>query len=146
MIKCEGKQNPRCLMRRAILGLSVSLFSFPAAAEYWVADRLEGYSATSFADYKFIEDSFSAGMRICFDGDSGSVTGNDLPLLRIGESTLLGYSTNQMGLETVNVYQIDRANRTLLFTQSRIGTSSVTTALPDYAATFIGTVRRDGAD
>ena len=59
MAKCEAKQTHRCLMRRAILGLSVSLFSLAAAAECWVADRLEGYSATSFADYRFIEDSFS---------------------------------------------------------------------------------------
>ena len=49
----------------------------------------------------------------------------------------MGWAINGLGLEVVNVYQIDRARGVLLITQSRIGTASVTRLLPDYAAVFV---------
>ena len=79
-------------------------------------------------------------MKICFTAEGGVVTGNDLELVRMGASTLIGWAAHPEGLETVNVYQIDRARQKLLFTQSRIGTATVTDLLPDYAAVFVADV------
>ena len=125
-----------------ILSMFFMFLSASASADCWVAGELIGKSATSFEGYSFTDDSFKAGMVICFEGDSGSVTGNDLTLVRVGESTLLGLSTTEDGLEVVNTYQIDRANNKLLFTQTRIGTKAITSLLPDYAAVFVADVRR----
>lgn len=88
--------------------------------------------------YGFVEDSFADGMLICFSGDVGRVTGNDLPLTQFGESTLVGWSENGRGLETVNTYQLDREQGRLLITQSRIGTATEVLILPDYAAVYVG--------
>lgn len=115
--------------------------TFPtlAASECWVAANIEGRSATSFNGYAFDQDSFPA-MLICFTDEGGTVSGNDLGLARLGPSTLIGWAQNDAGLETVNTYQLDRDRGKLLITQSRLGTATMTSALPDYAAVFIGDV------
>lgn len=129
-------------MKRVLIFV-VALSACPAvaAADCWLATNIKGRSAPSSSNYAFVEDSFQDGMRICFTGESGTVSGNDLELFRFGQSTLVGVSTNGMGLEVVNTYQVDRRNRRLLITQSRIGTASITALLPDYAAVFVGDVR-----
>ena len=113
-----------------------------AEAECWAAGNFSGQSAQADRGYRFAPDTFGDGMLICFTDEGGMVTGNDLQLFRFGLSTLIGYGSNERGLEVVNVYQIDRERRKLLFTQSRIGTSTITTLLPDYAAVFIADVVR----
>lgn len=110
------------------------------AGECWEASNFTGQSAESDRAYQFDSDRFADGMKICFTTEGGVVTGNDLELVRIGASTLIGWAANPKGLETVNVYQIDRARQKLLFTQSRIGTATVTDLLPDYAAVFVADV------
>ena len=133
--------NKHAVKRLLLVGCGL-LFALPLQAECWIADRLQGFSAGSNDEYQFIEDSFNPGMLVCFQGDSGTVTGNDLPLIRIGESTLIGVSMNPNGLETVNTYQIDREAMKLLLTQTRIGTPAITDLLPDYAAVFVGDIRK----
>ncbi|MBX3487936.1 hypothetical protein [Parvibaculum sp.] len=108
------------------------------ASDCWVAGEFEGRSTMSTGGYNFIEDSFADGMLICFSGDVGRVTGNDLPLTQFGASTLIGWSENGQGLETVNTCQLDRERGRLLITQSRIGTATEVPILPDYAAVYVG--------
>ena len=120
----------------------LSLVFLPAqavAADCWLATNFSGQSAQADRDYKFAPDKFDQ-MLICFTDEGGIVTGNDLQLVRFGMSTLIGFGANEQGLEVVNVYQIDREREKLLFTQSRIGTATVTPLLPDYAAVFIADV------
>lgn len=115
-------------------------FSSLAHSECWVASNFEGKSSTAFNNYKFEDDRFSDGMRICFDGDRSTVSGNDLPLAQMAPSTLVGFTSTPDGLEVINIYQIDRANNKLLFTASRIGTKNITSLLPDYAGTYVADV------
>ena len=119
----------------------LALCAGPAfASDCWVAANFVGHSAQADREYQFARDNFSDGMRICFTEEGGIVTGSDLQLYRFGISTLIGYGSNGHGLETVNVYQIDRERQKLLLSQSRMGTDTVTSLLPDYAATFVADV------
>jgi hypothetical protein len=129
-------------MRRSLLAALAALaFAAPAAAyDCWVAGGFQGKSAPSDEGFNFIDDKFADGMMICLRDDGGTVTGNDLSLLRLGESTLIGWASNGLGLEVVNTYQIDRDRGKLLLTQSRIGTASEVPILPDYAAVFVADI------
>lgn len=109
------------------------------ASDCWQAGPVSGWSATAFNDYDFEEDSHGQGMVICFTEGSGTVSGSDLDIVRIADSTLLGVGGGS-GSEVVNTWQIDRHRRKLLFTQSRIGTAALTSFLPDYAAVFVADV------
>ncbi|GFM35927.1 hypothetical protein [Desulfovibrio psychrotolerans] len=119
----------------------LAIFPFECLGEdCWIASEIKGKSATAFDNYVFTDNSFKDGMLICFTDDGGLVTGNDIPLVRFGKSTLVGVSITEKGLEVVNTYQIDRANRILLITQSRLGTHTITTILPDNVSAFAGKV------
>ncbi|GGA42351.1 hypothetical protein GCM10011499_10070 [Pelagibacterium lentulum] len=87
--------------------------------------------------YSFTDDSFADGMLLCFTDGGGTVSGNDLQLVRFGESTLIGWAETGMGLETVNTYQLDRQHNKLFISQSRIGTVTHNSVLPDYVAAFV---------
>jgi hypothetical protein len=128
--------RPYLFLPTLLLAFTSPADSQASQAECWVAGNFIGQSAQADRGYLFQPDTFRDGMLICFTGETGTVSGNDIPLVRLGHSTLLGASINDRGLEVVNVYQIDRANSKLLFTQTRIGTASVTSLRPDYAATF----------
>lgn len=121
------------------MALLIGLASATAAnaTDCWIAGNFQGKSAMSDA-FEFLDEGFSDGMLICFTDDSGHVSGNDLQLVRFGESTLIGWAQNGRGLETVNTYQIDRERGKALITQSRIGTATHISILPDYAAAFVG--------
>lgn len=120
------------------LAMTVGLLTSTAAgADCWVAGNFEGRSAMS-ESYGFVNDTFSDGMLICFTENGGHVSGNDLQMVRLGESTLVGWASNGRGLETVNSYQIDRERGKVLITQSRIGTATHISVLPDYAAAYVG--------
>jgi hypothetical protein len=124
----------------ALLALLWSSTAQAQDRDCWIAGNFLGLSANSFDDYAFSDDALRDGMLVCFTRDGGNVSGNDLPLIRMGPSTLIGWSSNELGLETVNTYQLARGRRKLLVTQSRIGTATVTTALPDYTAAFVADV------
>lgn len=129
-------------MKSLVVFAAAMLSAQALSAECWLASNFSGRSAQADRDYQFAPDSFGDGMLVCFTEDGGMVTGSDLQLFRIGPSTLLGYGSNGLGLETVNVYQIDRGRRKLLITQTRIGTATITNLLPDYAAVFVADVVR----
>ncbi len=127
-----------------LLAVCLSLLS-PAVAianDCWVAGNFVGKSAMSSEEYAFTDNSFKDGMLICFIGEGGTVTGNDLALVRFGESTLIGWGENGLGLEVVNTYQLDRQRNKLFVTQSRIGTATHNSILPDHVSAFVGNVIR----
>lgn len=131
-------------MRAALLSFAavVSTTAIANANECWLAGNFDGRAATSADNFEFSSDRFSDGMLICFTENGGTVSGSDLQFVRLAPSTLVGFSSNAAGLETVNVFQIDRERNKLFLTQSRIGTATVTTLLPDYAAAFVADVAR----
>ena len=94
--------------------------------------------AASAVDYKFEADKFSTPMILCFDGEHGSVSGDDTQFVKFGDSTLGGWVKND-GLELFEVFQIDRTNGKVFFTKSRIGTSSVLPGATDVVSAFVGT-------
>lgn len=128
---------------RTVSLIFASIVSFAATAkanECWRASNFDGRAAISTEAFKFSPDRFSDGMLICFTENSGTVSGSDLQFVRMAPSTLIGFSSNAAGLETVNVFQIDRERNKLFLTQSRVGTATVTTLLPDYAGAFVADV------
>lgn len=120
-----------------ILGVSNQALS----KECWALSGLKGQMAASAAEYKFQPDKFSTPMILCFDGERGSVSGDDTPFMKFGESTLGGWVKND-GLELFEVFQVDRANGKVFFTKTRIGTSSVLPGGTDIVSVFVGTATR----
>ncbi|MBK5927569.1 hypothetical protein [Rhodobaculum claviforme] len=129
-------------MIRFAVAMAATLATPASAVECWTASNFRGQTAQADGGYRFKSDSFADGMLICVTAEGGMVRGNDLDLVRLGDSTLMGWVTNGLGLEVVNVYQIDRRRGVLLVTQSRIGTATVTPLLPDYAAVFVADLAR----
>jgi hypothetical protein len=129
-------------MRAALLIFAALVFTAATANanECWLAGNFDGRVAMSTEGFEFSPDRFGDGMLICFTTNGGTVSGSDLQFVRMAPSTLIGFSSNAAGLETVNVFQIDRERHKLFLTQSRIGTATVTTLLPDYAAAFVADV------
>jgi len=125
------------LLTFALLGVSNQAL----AKECWALSGLKGQMAASALKYSFQEDKFSTPMILCFDGERGSVSGDDTPFMKFGESTLGGWVKND-GLELFEVFQIDRANGKVFFTKSRIGTSSVLPGGTDVISAFVGTATR----
>ena len=124
-------------MIRFAFAMAAALVTPAHAVECWTASNFRGQTAQADEGYRFKADSFADGMLICLSTEGGMVSGNDLDLVRLGDSTLMGWGHNGLGLEVVNVYQIDRSRGVLLFTQSRVGTATVTSVLPDFAAVFV---------
>lgn len=117
----------------------ISSSALAQANECWTIGTFDGQNALA-PDYDHFPDSLASGQMICLSGETGFVSGNDIPLIRLGPNTLVGYSSNSAGLESVTTYQIDRVNRRVLFTQSRIGTSSVNPVLPDKVMSATGPI------
>jgi hypothetical protein len=111
----------------------------PAAQDLdcWLIGNIVGKSAMSTEKFDFVDDTLPTGM-LCFTEGGGHVIGSDLQLVRFGESTLVGWGTNERGLETVNTYQIDRERGKVFHTATRIGTATQAPILPDYTAAFVG--------
>ena len=131
--------NIRCISLFSFALLSVS--NHALANECWALSGLKGQMAASAVQYAFQEDKFSTPMILCFDGERGSVSGDDTPFMKFGDSTLGGWVKND-GLELFEVFQIDRANGKVFFTKSRIGTSSVLPGGTDIVSAFVGTATR----
>ena len=127
-------------MKNYLIGLIVALAAGPqllAADEWWAVINLKGVSATSDQGYKFSPDGLKS-LLICFSEEGGSVTGTDMKLTKFGKSTLVGVSIDSRGMETLEVYQIDREKMKLLYTKSRIRTNTVAPLLPDMVIALIG--------
>jgi hypothetical protein len=124
----------------SVITLTTVLFTGAAFADCWIAGPFSGNTASSNAGYSFVPDGFSKTTLMCFQGETGTVSGDDLQFVQFGSSTLVGVSTNSDGLATVEVYQVDRARQRALFSRSRIGTASVTSVLPDLTGAYVATV------
>lgn len=117
-----------------IVTLSKSAF----ANECWAIKNLRGQVALSVQGYEFKSDTEPSNLIIlCFGQETGSVTGDDTRFTRFGTSTLAGWGQNR-GIELFEIYQIDRANNKVLFTKSRIGTTTVIPGGPDVVGAFVG--------
>ncbi len=111
----------------------------PALAnDCWVVGSFSGHTAASNGGYRFVEDGIDQATLVCFTAEGGIVTGNDITLVKFGESTLAGYSGNDQGFEVFVVYQLDRVNKKMFYTKTRIGTRTVTSILPDLVSSFVG--------
>ena len=108
------------------------------ANECWSMSNIKGYSAFAAQGYKFSPDALRGTILVCFGSDSGVVTGTDTEFVKFGESTLIGLGRNERGNETVEVYQLDRAQKKLLYVKSRIGTKTVMPFLSDTILSFVG--------
>lgn len=116
--------------------------SCPAMAkDCWALSGLRGQIAPSIEGYAFSEDQFSSPMILCFEGDRGSVSGDDTPFMKFGDSTLAGWVQNDH-LELFEVFQIDRENGKVLFTKSRVGTRSVLPGGTDIVGAFVGSATK----
>lgn len=108
--------------------------------ECWALTEMKGQFAFSAA-YAFEVGTFLYPMLLCFGETTGSVSGDDTRLIKFGTSTLAGVALNK-GLELFEVYQIDRENGKVLFTKSRIGTTTVIPGAPNIVGAYAGTAIR----
>ena len=123
-------------MRRLLLAMAgCIIFVSPALAEpeCWGVKEFKGTSLMSDEGYKHNTDRLPNPVVVCFHEETGVVTGNDIPLLRMGHSTLAGMSDNGKGGETMVVYQLNRGLKKMLLLQTRVGTESIMPLLPDTA-------------
>ena len=126
--------------------LAVLVFSHAAGAasakECWALTNLKGHMAASTDNYAFVGDKFTNPIVLCFgSGNEGSVSGDDTVFVKFGASTLVGWASNK-GIELVETYQIDREKNRVLFTKSRIGTTTVIPDGPDVVSAFVGIATR----
>ncbi len=108
------------------------------AEDCWVVSNIQGYSAYADQGYRFQKDGIQNNILICFTSDGGTVTGTDMRFVKFGKSTLVGYGGNDKGNETLEVYQLDRQKRKLLYTKCRIGTKTVMPILSDVVCSYVG--------
>ncbi|MBK8727749.1 MAG: hypothetical protein IPL96_17355 [Holophagaceae bacterium] len=128
-------------MRLELLFLLVSIPLWPQQApkeEWWAISKLKGYSADSLDEYRKFSENGLHPLLICLGEKNGTVTGSDLNFVKLGESTLVGVSVDERGMETVEVYQLDRVKRKLLYTKSRVRTGTVAPILPDTVMALVG--------
>jgi hypothetical protein len=135
----EGRMIKRFSHMVTVLLLAVPIAS--DAAECWTITNVQGYSAHADRNYDYVKDGFSNAMILCFEADTGTVTGTDTRLVRFGESTLAG-SAQKNDIELFEVYQIDRVKGRLLYTKSRIGTKSAIPQMSDVVGSFVGDAKR----
>ena len=120
-----------------LLAIFICASQSVSAKECWALSNLKGHLAASVKDYKFEEDKFSKPMVLCFEEETGTVSDDDTSFTRFGTSTLIGWVQNK-GIELVEVFQIDRTKKRVLFTKTRIGTGTVLPNGPDVIAAFVG--------
>jgi hypothetical protein len=108
------------------------------AKECWTVSNIKGYAAYADGGYKFAKDGLPNTILLCFGEKEGTVTGTDTRFVKFGASTLAGDGGNDQGNELFEVYQIDRQNKKLLYTKSRIGTKTVAPVFSDVVMSLIG--------
>jgi len=92
--------------------------------------------------YTFSESGLPNSLTITiFASGEVEITGSDTPFTLIGDSTIIGFAKNG-DLELVESYQIDRSNKRLLYSKSRVGTRSVYFILPDTIMSAVGDLSR----
>lgn len=132
------------MMTKQLLGafggivLLAGLSAGQPARDCWAVSNMKGYSALSAEAYKFGPDGLSGSLIVCFTSDGGVVTGSDIEHVKFGLSTLAGFASNGKGNETFEVYQLDRDRKKLMYTKTRIGTSSMLPGAPDVVSAFVG--------
>lgn len=131
------------MIKKVLVVMIFCLIAKSSLAECWVAHNIKGKTATSFNNFNITDDSFQDGLLICLTEEGGYVAGNDLKLVRFGRYTLVGVSTTNEGLETINTFQIDTVNMKVYVTTSRIGTSTITNLLPDNVGMFVGDIVKE---
>ena len=131
--------------------ISLILFSSCLVSQYsiadigdecWVVSNLRGYSAFADNGYKFETNGLTNKIVVCFGLKGGTVSGTDVQFVKFGESTLAGYGGNDKGNEMFEVYQLDRANKKMLYTKTRIGTKTIAPLLSDTTSSFIGNAKK----
>ena len=125
---------------RLLIALLLTALSHDLAAkECWALSNLKGQTASSSEDYVFGKDNFPNSMVLCFENEGGYVSGDDTKFMKFGNSTLSGWAQIK-DLELFEVYQIDRAKGKVLFTKTRVGTTSAypLLGLPDLVTAFVG--------
>jgi hypothetical protein len=83
--------------------------------------------------YRFGPDRLPKPMVLCFVDAT--------PLVRLGVSTLVGMVSNNVGVELVVSYQVDRKLGRVLFTKSRVGTAGLVHGMPEVVAAFVGSAK-----
>ena len=106
--------------------------------ECWAISNVSGYSAYANEGYKFVPDGLPSTLALCLTSGGGIVTGTNTRLVKFGESTLAGYGGNDEGNELFEVYQLDRANRRVLYVKTRIGTKTIAPVFSDVVSAFVG--------
>jgi hypothetical protein len=115
-----------------------SLSSLLLADETWLITNIRGYTSLS-PNYEFEKTSLAIKkMIIVITDDGGSVSNSDAKFMKLDSSTLIGFGFNEEGYSLVEVYQINKAQRKLQLTQTRINTNMLLPNFPDKAAYFIG--------
>lgn len=136
------------MISRILLLALVCIATLPKPAfanECWTLTNLKGWTASSVQGYEFESDKFSKLIILCFEQETGTVSGDDTRFTRFGTSTLAGWAQNR-GIELFEVYQIDRTNNRVLFTKSRIGTNTVLPGFTDIVGAFVGDATKLPAD
>ena len=108
------------------------------ANECWTVSNIKGYAAYADRGYKFAKDGLPNTILLCFGEKDGTVTGTDTRFVKFGASTLAGYGGNDRGNKLFEVYQLDRENKKLLYTKSRIGTKTVVPLFSDVVMSLVG--------
>ena len=133
-------------MKRIFLGVCVAILvaaPLPSLAnECWAVSNIKGYSAFADKGYDFVKDGLRSTILVCFGPNNGTVTGSDVQFVKFGESTLAGYGGNNQGNELFEVYQLDRTNKKLLYTKTRIGTKTVVPVFSDVVSSFVGDAKK----
>ena len=120
------------------LFISLCIPAFLFANDCWVISNIKGYAAYADQSYNFIPDGLSNPIMLCFTSEGGKISGTDIHFLKFGNSTLAGYGGNDKGNEMFEIYQIDRVNKKLLYTKSRIGTKTIAPRFSDVVCSYIG--------
>ena len=125
----------------ALLFTTILFFShYIVADETWLVININGYGAYS-PDYVFDTDALAIKkMVITFTKDGGTVTNSDVKFIKLDDSTLIGYSSNEKGYSIVEIYQINRSQKKLQFTQTRINTRELIPNFPDKVTSMVGDI------
>lgn len=124
----------------AILAGCIALAAQADAKECWTLTKLNGQMAFSKMQYAFLPDGYSSAIVLCFNDDgTGTVTGENTKFVRFGESTLIGWATDEDNTELAETYQIDKVGGKVLFSKTRVGPKAV---LGSVVGSFVGEAAR----
>lgn len=127
----------------ALFFFFLSFFHLVHADEIWLASNFKGYAAYSTNNFKFEKDTFAnKKMLITLTDGTGSVTGTDSKFIKMDADTLIGIGNNGKGASLVEVYQLNRKDKKIQITITRIGSDSILLGFPDKSSCFIGDIEQ----